>query len=450
MKNYKYLSLLVAVLLGMTAFTSCTNDDTEDAKAYYNISFVPSSLEDDALAAFQARANAILFAGETDNTRWLDFGLHSSRDYAQNSYNTVKTSKYEFIQDSLVNIIADQYNLAPGSFTVNMVLKDAEGNVLDNSAVWSPTVERKNLVIKLTIQDQDGDAPLMLDESIVSAINDSIVKIYGSEEFINGKTENVTPEYAKVYYANDLANDLQGALTNIASENNNYQDFRVCITIEDGAEVLVDKDVYPLTTYTVKYEITQGSLTGDQLESMKTNINTYVIGSAALSSYDITKATFEDAKKEFESLLRKANSALQNDIVNATAQKYEINDFYVDMQLVAADGSIVDGKIFEPSIGMDIYSVEIDVTGLSDGVLESQLLAALGSGKNVGLHTQAAAMDIFKTNVNAVNAADIIKQYAEQNHNINFDVDFILVNSKGVSVDVISYSGKDGWTYPTE
>lgn len=329
-------------------------------------------------------------------------------------------------------------------------MKDAEGNVLDNSAVWSSTVERKNLVIKLTIQDQDGDDPLMLDESIVSAINDSIVKIYGSEEFINGKTENVTPEYAKSYYANDLANDLQGALSNIASENNNYQDFRVCITIEDGAEVLVDEDVYPLTTYTVKYEIAQGSLTGDQLESMKTNINTYVIGSAALSSYDISKATFEDAKKEFESLLRKANSALQNDIVNATAQKYEINDFFVEMQLVAADGSIVDWKIFEPSIGMDIYSVEIDVTGLSDGVLESQLLAALGSGKNVGLHTQAAAMDIFKTNVNAVNAADIIKQYAEQNHNINFDVDFILVNSKGVSVDVISYSGKDGWTYPTE
>ena len=75
MKNYKYMSLFVALLLGVIGFTSCTNDSTEDAKANYNISFVPSSLDADAEAAFMSKAAALLYYEETDNTRWIDYGL---------------------------------------------------------------------------------------------------------------------------------------------------------------------------------------------------------------------------------------------------------------------------------------------------------------------------------------------------------------------------------------
>lgn len=464
MKKYKYLSLFAAAFLGIASFTSCTNDDTEDAKANYNISFVSSSLGSDAEAAFKARAAAMLFSGETDNTRWIDYGLYCSQDYAQNSYNAVKNDKYDFIQDSLVNVIADLYNLAPGSFDITMVLKDASGNVIDNSAVWQPTVERQDLTITLTAQTADGEdledyygdprakaagaSANMYYYNLLSLINDSIAKVYGSAEYIDGKTENITSGYAKGYYAGQLANELQAALTNISLENDNESDFRVCLSIVGGEED-IDVDIYPIATYTVAYEIVQGSLTDAQLAAMKTAINTNVMNAAAISSYT-EEGTYADVNKKFEDLLRKANTVLQNDIVNGTAQQYEINDFYVEMQLLASDGTIINYKTYEPAIGMDLYTIEVEVTGLSDETLKNSLVSALGDGKNVGLHTLAKAMNIFTTNVEAVKAADIIKNYAAENKNINFDVDFVLYNSKGVSVDVISYSGKDGWTYPTE
>ena len=446
MKKYKIMSLLAAAFLGMAGFTSCTNDDTVDEKAKYNISFESSSLDADAKAAFTARATEMLYAEETDNTRWIDFGLYCSRDYAQNSYNAVKTSKYEFIQDSLVNIIADQYNLAPGSFTVTMLLKDEAGSVIDNSATWQPTIERKNLTITLTAQSNDGED---LAENLVQTINDSIVKIYGSEAYLQGKSENITEAYAKKLYGTVLGAELQSALTNISIENNFEQNFSVYLNIE-GGEDDYDVEFYPITTYTVKYVVEQGSLSDAQVTAISNDINTYVIGSAALSSYDIQKATLASANQEFENLLRKANSVLQDQIVNGTAQATETNDFWIEMQLVAADGTIVNFKVFEPEMDMDIYTVNVEVTGVSDESLKTQLMDALGDGKNVGLHTLAKAMDIFKTNVEAAKAKDIINTYAIEKKNISFDVDFVLVNSKGVSVDVISYSAKDSWTFPTE
>lgn len=434
------MSLFVALLLGVIGFTSCTNDSTEDAKANYNISFVPSSLDADAEAAFMSKAAALLYYEETDNTRWIDYGLYSSREYAQNSYNAVKAGKYEFIQDSLVNVIADQYNLAPGSFTVTMVLKDAAGNVLDNSAVWQPTIERQNLTTKLTVNTANP--------AIAAAVADSIAVIYGTG-YVQGKTEAITYGYAKKQYGSVLATRLQNALTNICVANGNDQDFNVAVAIT-GGESEYAKIIYPVTTYTVKYAISQGSLTEAQMSAMATQINTYVIGSAALSSYDIAKSTYASANQEFEDLLRKANNVLQNDIVNETAQANEINDFNVTMQLLAANGAIINAKTFVPEIEMDIYTIEVTTPGLSDTELATKLTADLGDNVNVGLHTLAKAMSIFQSSVKGINPSTAIADYAKDKKDITFDVEFTLRNSKGEAVDVLTYQAKDSWKYPTE
>lgn len=434
------MSLFVALLLGVVGLTSCTNDSTEDAKANYSISFVPSSLGADAEAAFMTKAAALLYAEETDNTRWIDYGLYSSREYAQNSYNAVKAGKYEFIQDSLVNVIADEYNLAPGSFSVAMVLKDANGNVLDNSAVWQPTIERQNLNISVL--------PLSDNATILNAISDSITRIYGAG-YITGKAESVTPAYAKKQYGSVLAAELQNALTNICAQNGNDQAFSVAIGIT-GGESEYAKIIYPVTTYTVKYAISQGSLTEAQMSAMATQINTYVIGSAALSSYDIAKSTYASANQEFEDLLRKANNVLQNDIVNETAQANEINDFNVVMQLMAADGTVVNSKSFVPEITMDIYTIVVTTPGLSDTELATKLTTDLGDNINVGLHTQAKAISLFQASVKGINPSTAIADYAKDKKDITFDVEFTLCNSKGEAVDVLTYQAKDSWKYPTE
>ena len=434
------MSLFVALLLGVIGFTSCTNDSTEDAKANYNISFVPSSLDADAEAAFMSKAAALLFYEETDNTRWIDYGLYSSREYAQNSYNAVKAGKYEFIQDSLVNVIADEFNLAPGSFSVAMVLKDANGNVLDNSAVWQPTIERQNLTTKLTVNTANP--------AIAAAVADSIAVIYGTG-YVQGKTEAITYGYAKKQYGSVLATRLQNALTNICVANGNDQDFNVAVAIT-GGESEYAKIIYPVTTYTVKYAISQGSLTEAQMSAMATQINTYVIGSAALSSYDIAKSTYASANQEFEELMRKANNVLQNDIVNETAQANEINDFNVVMQLMAADGTIVNSKSFVPEMTMDIYTIVVTTPGLSDTELATKLTTDLGDNINVGLHTQAKAISLFQASVKGINPSTAIADYAKDKKDITFDVEFTLRNSKGEAVDVLTYQAKDSWKYPAE
>ena len=434
------MSLFVALLLGVIGFTSCTNDSTEDAKANYNISFVPSSLDADAEAAFMSKAAALLYYEETDNTRWIDYGLYSSREYAQNSYNAVKAGKYEFIQDSLVNVIADEFNLAPGSFSVAMVLKDANGNVLDNSAVWQPTIERQNLTTKLTVNTANP--------AIAAAVADSIAVIYGTG-YVQGKTEAITYGYAKKQYGSVLATRLQNALTNICVANGNDQDFNVAVAIT-GGESEYAKIIYPVTTYTVKYAISQGSLTEAQMSAMATQINTYVIGSAALSSYDIAKSTYASANQEFEELMRKANNVLQNDIVNETAQANEINDFNVVMQLMAADGTIVNSKSFVPEMTMDIYTIVVTTPGLSDTELATKLTTDLGDNINVGLHTQAKAISLFQASVKGINPSTAIADYAKDKKDITFDVEFTLRNSKGEAVDVLTYQAKDSWKYPAE
>ena len=321
-----------------------------------------------------------------------------------------------------------------------MVLKDAAGNVLDNSAVWQPTIERQNLTTKLTVNTANP--------AIAAAVADSIAVIYGTG-YVQGKTEAITYGYAKKQYGSVLATRLQNALTNICVANGNDQDFNVAVAITGGAEPYATV-VYPITTYTVNYVVAQGSLTDAQLAAMKTSINTNVIGSSALESYNIAKSTQAAANQEFEDLMRKANNALQNDIVNATAQENEINDFSVTMQLLAANGAIINAKTFVPEIEMDIYTIVVTTPGLSDTELATKLTADLGDNVNVGLHTLAKAMSIFQSSVKGINPSTAIADYAKDKKDITFDVEFTLRNSKGEAVDVLTYQAKDSWKYPTE
>lgn len=350
MKIIKYVASAL-VLAAMTfSFSSCTNDnDVVDSKANYLFEFAiaPGGLTEAQLQELNDSIDSKIYGsvGATHNP------LYSTLEYALKNYDLAAADDSLFL-NGIVNPIADKYNVL--DFAVTMRMKDADGNVLRENKVYAPNVQRADYALNVKV---DGGTLAAEDAEGLKA---SILNL-----FTEATTINSTKGYALNKFLSEKASEIQTLSDNLADAKDNDSFIPTLTVASTQGVVASSQDFAPRYDYVEQYVVTvQGGLSDDAVEELESDLRSTVFDGVSYVNLHSTKA---NASKTFDLNITKKNVAIQRDVINAIASKYNVSDFVVEMQLVDRNDNVVilDGVEktvpYSPVITRNSYSIKYEI-----------------------------------------------------------------------------------------